>query len=252
MLSTSTLRPGFLVSLKTSVTGNASYIRRDIEADHLVDDKARMAKWETERTVADAEEYERASKARTAASYAVSRICAATAFGYLCTEDKEAELADAIAEARSIVDTFNATATITRLSFYVLTGRVARDDIEAARAIKSELSGLMAEMERGIKELSPVKVRDAATRAKKLATMLSDSGRSRVGAAIEAAREAATVINRAVKAGETAALTLDRQAIDRIANARTSFLDIDEVSPDEDAQTSAQPTISRALDLQLE
>jgi hypothetical protein len=50
-MQTTTLRPGLLVSLKTSVTGNVLYARRDVEQEHTLDDGAKSATWETERTL---------------------------------------------------------------------------------------------------------------------------------------------------------------------------------------------------------
>ena len=39
-MQTNTLRPGLLVSLKTSIRGNVSYQYRDIEPEHLVENGA--------------------------------------------------------------------------------------------------------------------------------------------------------------------------------------------------------------------
>src|SRR5262249_46513243 len=99
MLTTSTLRPGFLVSLKTSTRGNVAYDKRDIERDHLVKGK-RVAKWETTRQIADPDEFERAQKVRAKACSLIRGVCAQSDFGLLCPEDKGDQLAKAIAEMR--------------------------------------------------------------------------------------------------------------------------------------------------------
>src|SRR6266576_4051454 len=125
MFTISTLRPGLLVSLKTSIRGNVSYVKRDLEADHFVDETTRKAKWETERTVADAQEHEQARKVCAEARWAIARVCASTAFGCLCPESRADELSDSIKSARAHIDAFNATARITKLELYVITGRVA-------------------------------------------------------------------------------------------------------------------------------
>lgn len=249
----STIRPGLLVSLKTSIRGNISYRKRDIERDHAVrkDGKAevRQAKWETERTIADAAEHERAAKIRTEAWYAVARVCSNTAFGYLCPDDRTEELAEAMVKARKMIDDFNASAKITRLSIYMITGRVAPDDVEAVRAIGSELRDLMKAMSDGVKDLDASKVREAAVRAKQIASMLSDNSKLRVEVAIAAARKTATEINKAVKAGEQAALEVDRSTLKTIETARTSFLDFDEEAPAPTAKIKAK---ARVLDLSPE
>jgi hypothetical protein len=244
-METNTLRPGLLVGLKTSLRGNVSYVKRTIVADQLIADETRFAKWETERTIADAAEHALASSVRREATYTVAKICAATAFGYLCPEAKAAELDAAIAEARSKIDAFNATAKITRISLYVITGRVAQDDVEAARAIKAELRDILSLMESGVANLDPAKVRDAARRAQEIATMLSDEGKARVQDVIDAARKTARAVVKATKAGEVAALAIDGEVQRKIATARTTFLDLDDAAPlliEHDAS-------ARALDL---
>ena len=48
-MQTNTIRPGLLVSLKTTVRGNVSYQHTDIEPEHLTETGQQLAKWETER-----------------------------------------------------------------------------------------------------------------------------------------------------------------------------------------------------------
>jgi hypothetical protein len=240
-ITSNTLRPGLLVSLKTTVHGNVSYQRRVIEADHVVNGGAKRASWETERTISDPEEHEAAATARSKASSLVRAICARSAFGLLCPESSEPELEKAIAAAREVAEEFNNKARLSRVTVYVITGRIAPDDVEAVRAINSEVRDLLAEMSEGIRNLDVKAVRDAAGRAKNLGSMLSPDAEARIQIAIEAARSAARKI---VKAGEQAAQEIDRVAIKRITEARTAFLDL------EDAREVATPQeTSRALDL---
>lgn len=245
---TSTLKPGLLVSLKTTLSGNVSYRKFDIESDHAVAGTSeRVAKWETHRTISDAEEFEKARKVRSEAVYAVSKICAATAFGLLCPEDKADELAAAIRIAREKCDAFNSEARITRISLYVISGRVARDDVEAVRAIRAEVGGLLNEMKDGVANLNATGVRDAAKRAQEIAAMLTDDNRLRVQEAVDAARVAARAITKAAKAGEVAAAEIDASAIATLNSARLAFLDVEE------AKEVAAPVVTgRALDLEVQ
>lgn len=224
----STIRPGLLVAIKTSVTGNVQYSKRTIESERLVDGKTAVASWETERTIADIEEHNRAGKARCDANNKVRRVCAFTAFGHLCPEDKADELKKAIEDARAIVDEFNSTATITRIHFYVIAGRVASDDVEAAKAIRGEMASVISNMEDGVAALDPAKIREAASKAKELAQMLTDGAKYNVELAVTAARSAATAITKAVKAGEAAALAVDRNISTQLNGARLAFLDMEE------------------------
>lgn len=239
-MKTSTLRPGLLVSLKTTVTGNVQYRKRTIEAEHLTEDGAEMARWETERTIADKAEHEAAQKARSMAGSCVRSVCAHSAFGLLCPENRADELEKAIADARKIAADFNETASLTRLGVYVITGRIAPDDVEAVRAINSEVRDLLADMAEGVKDLDVKRIRDAANKARSIGSMLSPDSTARIQIAIDAARSSARKI---VKAGEQAAQEVDRRAIRQITEQRTAFLDID------DTREVAAPAVeTRAID----
>lgn len=233
-ITTTTLRPGFLVSLKTSLHGNVQYSKNVIEAEHVTDDGAEEAKWETERRIADPKEYEAAKKARAKASTLIRGICARSAFGLLCPEDKERDLEKAIADAREVAEAFNGTARLSRVTVYVITGRIAQDDVEAVRAINSEVRDLLEDMRVGIKNLNVESVRDAANRARNLGTMLTPDAQARIQIAIDAARGAARKI---VKAGDNAAQEIDKVAMRRIAQTRTAFLDLDDTGKEIAAPT---------------
>lgn len=240
-MQTSTLRPGLLVSLKTSVRGNVSYQRRDLAHKRTKDGKDE-AKWETERVIADADEYRRAGEVRTQARIAISRPCAYSAFGLLCPEDRANDLEEAIVEARKIADEFNADAKLTRVSVYVITGRIAQDDVEAVRAINSEVRELLDTMQTGLKNFDAKAVREAANKAVSVGKMLSDDANDKIQIAIDAARSAA---RRIVKAGDQVSMEIDTQVLKTIKRQRTAFLDIDTPTA-----TVAKPTAKRrAVDL---
>src|SRR6516165_9924474 len=106
MLKTSTLRPGLLVSLKTSIRGNVKYDATVLEGEHFTADGAMEKRWETTKHIADPAEHERAVKARSKAAATVRGVCSHSAFGLLCPENRTAKLDEAIAEARRIADEF--------------------------------------------------------------------------------------------------------------------------------------------------
>lgn len=222
-MQTSTLRPGLLVSLKTSTRGNVSYEKLDLD---LETGTSELKKWETTRTIADVEEFERAKKARSGAVSIIRKVCAWSAFGLLCPESDKDDLETAITEAKQLIEDFNATAEMTRVHVYVMVGRIAADDVEAVKAINSEVRDLMADMERGLKNLDVQAVRQAAQKAKSLGQMLTPDAEGRVMKAVELARKAASDI---VKAGDDAAVEIDTRAIRKIAEQRSSFLDMDDV-----------------------
>lgn len=236
-IRTTTLRPGLLVSMHTSVTGNVRYSKETIEAERLESDGKKRAKWNTEKVVHDPGEFDEASEIRSSARYMVKRICSVTEFGMLCPEDKAEELAKAVAEARAKADEFNKRAKITRISVYVITGRIAPDDVEAVRAINSEVRGLMEAMAAGVANLDVKAIREAADKAKSIGQMLTPDAQARIQVAVDLARDAAKRIR---KAGEQAAQEVDKVAISRLTEARTAFLDLDDAGevavPEADAR----------------
>ena len=244
MLSTSTLRPGLLVSLKTSIRGNVNYKTLTLEGDHITENGERRARWETERTVTDPQEHEAAIRARSLARSKIQCVCANSAFGLLCPESKAPELEAAVAEARAIVDRFNSQAGLTRLSFNLIAGKIAPDDVEAIRAINSEMSDLMSAMAEGLSNLDVSKVRDAANKARSVGAMLTPEAQERVAAAIEVARKAARQI---VQAGEEGAVEIDRASIRKVLDARTAFLDLEDGT-----EVQAPQPVARTVDVYVE
>ncbi len=220
-MKTSTLRPGLLVSLNTTLTGNVKHFRNPIEAEHIVDDGSQKARWETERVIYDPVEHELGVKLRNKARSTISSVCAKSAFGLLCPETKADELEQAIKDARKTADEFNATAKLSRIGVYAITGRIAQDDVEATRAINSELRGLLQTMEKGVANMDVAVIREAANKAKGIGSMLTPQASASVRMAIDAARSAARKI---VKAGEQAGQEIDKQpTVDYIATAFVSI-----------------------------
>jgi hypothetical protein len=244
-MNVSTLRPGLLVSLKTSVVGNTEYQRFTIEPEHITEEGTKQARWETKRVVTDPTEREKASQVRSQCRGLINRVCSASTFGLLCPEDKRAELDDAVRQAQAAAREFNEAAILTRVHVYVIAGRIAPDDVEAVRAINSEVRELLADMEAGLRNLDVKAVRDAANKAKSIGRMMAPEAASRIKAAVDAAREAARKI---VKAGEEAAQAIDGAAIRRIAESRTAFLDLDS----EEVEIGAPAVPGRAVDLEPE
>lgn len=228
-MKTHTLKPGLLVSLKSTVKGGVAYRKIDLEAAHLDETGAEVARWETTREITDPAEFERATKARGLARSAITAVCCATSHGLLCPEADEDKLDAAIKDARAIADLFNAPATCSHVEVYVIVGRIAQNDVEAARAIGAEIRELLDAMRTGIAAADPSAIREAANKAKNLGAMLSADVAGQVSAAIIEAREAArAIVRRVEKAGETAAAVVADCSTARIDGARFAFLDLDD------------------------
>jgi hypothetical protein len=235
-----TIRPGLLVAIKTSIKGNVTYRKTAAEISKR-EDGGEVAEWETERTIKDAAEQEAASKARSKARSAIAGVCSTTDFGYLCPLVAKPELEAAIVEARKICDAFNLTSRVTKIRFNAVTGTIAQDDYQAVRALRREVTELLTDMQEGLEALDVSTVREAAGRAKQLGQMLSPEAQVRLELAIKAVRDNAKKI---VAAGETGAKEIDAAAIRAITEARTAFLDLDEPT---EMQTPA--AAGRAIDL---
>ena len=242
MLNLSTLRPGLLVSLKTSVRGNVSYQKVDLENETVAGTS--ITRWETTRKIADAAEQERAIKVRSKASNLVKGVCARTSFGLLCPEDDQWKLEDAIVAAQTLVREFNSTAVYNRIDVYTIVGRIIPNDGEAVRAINSEIRELIDGMERGISARDIAVIRGAAAAAKNVGKMLSPAAQARFQEAIDSARAIAnTLKQRAVEA----VVEIDQQQLAALKRARTEFLDL------EAAGTVEAPIAQvRAIDLEIE
>lgn len=243
-ITISTMRPGLLVSLNTSVGGaNVQYSRRDVEPDHFTGDGTRKAIWETARVIQDPAEHEEAIKVRSKCRTLITRQCSPSSFGLLCPESNQDNLGNAIDEARELAARFNARASLTRIGVYVIAGRISPDDVEAVRAINSEVRDLLSTMEDGLRRLDVKAVREAADRARGIASMLSPEAAERAQKAIEVARRAARQI---VKAGEEVAIEVDQATLEVIRTSRLSFLDL------EDAPEMEEPAeAARAIDLDV-
>lgn len=238
-----TLRPSLLVSLSSRIKGNCTYRTNDIERDHIDYDGSRKAKWETERTVSDPAEYEEAVKVRCEARNIVTRVCATSAHGLLCLLDNRQALLDAIDQARDLAASFNSRATMTRVEVTAIVGEIAQSDVQAIRAINSEITDLLEAMETGVRKLDPAAIRDAAKRAKALTAVCTPGASEKLQDAIDKARLAARKL---VKSGEVAAEEVNAEAIRQITASRLAFLDIDEAPLQVEVSTVAP---SRALDL---
>ncbi len=236
-LERSTIKPGLLVSLRTLLEGNVSYTKTQLEDDHPTEDGGLQARWETERTIANAAEHEEAGKVRGKCRSVILSVCSKSNFGLLCPVSKQDQLASAVSEARRLADLFNSTSQLSKISIYVLIGELVANEVEAARAINFEVRGLISSMEDGIKKLDPQQIRDAANRAKNLGSMLSDDANEKLKEAINVARKVARAI---VKEGEVAVGAIDAVTLSKLADARTAFLDLDS----DDAEQSEGGVVS--------
>lgn len=222
------IRPGILVALSVRMSGGVTYRRKDIEKG-VDENGSSHAKWETERVILDAVEHELAVKVRGSVRYTVAKACANTGFGLLCPTADESVLDEAIAEARKEAIEFNAGARTTKIDMFVLKGRIAATDREAAAAITAEVGALLGEMEQALKGADVEAIRDAANKAKSIGLMLDGDAGDAVSDAIKAARKVARQVVKRVEKGAEDAETVIREvspeAFAAVNAARFALLD---------------------------
>jgi hypothetical protein len=243
MSERSTIKPGILVGLATRAQGGVSYDRQDISDQQ--EGKARIAEWKTIRVITDEAEYKRASEAQSRARSQIVNGCLRTPFGLICPEDHEAELDQRIIDARAIVQTFNASSVHTKIQLHVITGRIARNDIEAQKAITAEVRSLLDDMKSAVEAADPERIREAASKAREIGQMLDPALEGQVNKAVKNVRLVARrMVSRIEKAGETAEVAvkavLRELSLDDLNGARARFLDL---SPNEPNPVPAGDTL---------
>jgi hypothetical protein len=187
---------GILVSLHTRLHGGVTYQRRDLGGDQIVDGQRVVSRWETTKIVTDAAELAAASSVRSAAGYLIRRVCVPTRFGLVCPLRHEAELRQAIDEARRLVDEHNRQARHARVELGVLCGRVDGSAAETVRAIAQELGSVLGDLQGAADRGDVAQIREAATRARGLVAILPADLAAQVEQIVETARAQAREIRR--------------------------------------------------------
>lgn len=232
------LKPGLLVSLKSSIKGGVAYTRKDLEGT----EGAKLERWETTKIVDDPEELERATKVRGRCRSLITSICTNTQFGLICAVADEADLDQAILDSRASAEAFNETAKTIHVDVFVLRGRIAESDNEATRAIASEMKGILDEIKQGIADCNANDIRHAANRARAIGKMLDEETGKKVTEAIAQARAAAREIVKQVSAGaDKTTVVLDTIKMELIDTARYAFLDLEESATEGEAMPSISP-----------
>ncbi len=245
-----TLKPGILVSLKTSMRGGVTYERKDLNAGAVAEveegeSNTTVEKWETTKIVADDKEFKAATKARSKCGALIRAVCSHSAFGLICPESREKELNEAITEAKAMAAKFNGDASNTNITLYVLKGRIASNDEEAVKAIASELRDLLDAMRDGIGAGDVEAAREAASKAKKMGAMLDGATAGKVARAVDEVREKAKEIVKKLVAGEAKAEIVRGIKLEAVASARFAFIDMGE-----SAEVEPLPQVSpRAVDV---
>lgn len=247
-----TIKPGWLVSLKTRLVGGVRYQTTDLGTER--DGERVDEKWETVKHIDDASELKRASETRSKARGFVAGVCVHTPFGLLCPESDGELLEARLSEALDLCSLHNAGARFTRVDLFVLRGLIARDDKQAVRAIFSDLRDLVTDLKAGIKACNVEDIRAAASRAKQLGRMLDSQQADKVNRAVHAARQVARAMVRQIDERGQAVLdtVLTEISTKPIDDLRFAFLDLDgdtDGGPTDGLPAGGVPVAARGVDL---
>jgi len=222
------MKPGILVSLKTSVAGGVTYQRTDLDDQKVGSSETR--RWETVKTVDNVDDFMRAGAVRGEASALIRKPCIKSAFGLICLSADEDELEKAINEAMRMCDNYNRSGTnLSNVRVNVLRGRIADNDAEAARGIAQEITDLLEQMKTGVANFDVRTIREAAGKAREVARVLGNQEAEIVSNAVAAARKAArTIAKRIEKGGEEALVVFRDLQLGPIDIARFAFMDPEE------------------------
>jgi hypothetical protein len=240
------MKPGVQVILSTKIRGGTEYTKETLEYPTRQIDGAMESEWITRKRIEDPDEWERASKTRDKARSLIGSVCAKTEGGLLCPLENKAELIERIDEAKQLVGAFNQTAVYSHVKLHVYPLEVRADDVEATRAIFSEIEEFMADMAEGMAELDTKKVRAICDKAVNLNRMLDGEASEKLELVVKVARAACT---RIVKAGGEIGGEMERNTIRLIKSARTQFLDVE--SPSTTVARPVSTGAARALDLAI-
>jgi len=223
-----TVKPGYLVSIKTYVRGGVSYDREELDKKQQSTGQE-VVQWKTTKITEDPNEHEQASRLQGKISNMLLRHCIRTPFGPICPENKNKLFLKAQQMAEAMTNQFNSQAKYTHVSVHVIRGRIADNDAEATRAIAREIRILSQEMKRGIDAADPQTIRDAASKAKALGQMVDEQLQEKVSKGIKAARKAARqLVARVEKKGEEAQQVIAEQNTGPIDQLQAAFLDLEE------------------------
>ena len=233
-MEATTFRAGLAVDLTVRISGGVEYKRTEKRAPRKVG-TAVIEEWETEKTVANAAEWEKAVALRGDLRHSISRLCARTPLGdlLLIPPDRETDVRAALDAARSKVDAHNASASAHHLVMGCVLLRFVPEDEWTARSIRGEIFAVLTRMDQGIGNADAEAIREAADAAKRVLPMLTSIAAPVLEQAVEEARRAAREITRRIgKGGESAEAVIGEimeHGTGRIADAMIYFAGTEEV-----------------------
>ena len=236
------LVPGLLFVLATKVTGGVHYQKRDLdpgeEADPVIDgdtgaplsasggEKTVTTKWETTKTIDDAEEFDRATKIRSECRTLIMSALVQTPFGFsICPMDQEPALDERIAQAKAKAAIFNSGAVHTRIDIFPNRGVMAQTKAEAVEAVQVQCATLLKDLNAAISAGEVSTIRELSGKLTQMGKLQEkqSSARGALDRAVAAARKIARDVKRAAVAGERVADVLEKAKTSPIASARFVF-----------------------------
>ena len=216
---TALLKPGRMVSLRSTVRGGVEYDREDLPTacdcaladgpraevrgpDHATScpmgEGEAVKAWKTVRRIKDPVEWKRAKAVRGRAVAKVWHACVFTEFGLVLPDDRRAKFEEILTEQRQLVHEHNKTTQHTHVTLRVLRSRLERDE-ETETSLAAEVDEVVEDMEACAAASDVDGARKTALKAQKLTAIFSSDVAARVMEKVKAARDAATAAAKAAR-----------------------------------------------------
>jgi hypothetical protein len=219
------LKPSLLVGASVSRSGGARYERHPLD-ERIDDDGSLTASWQTTKHVTNVDELKRAEAVVGELRHMLRTVCYPTAFGLVCSKDREKALDAVTEQIKAKVDEVNTELKTCRIAATVVKGEIKSNDKEAADAIVGEISGFLKELEAAIQTCDAKKIRQTVAAIRGVDTLLPDIQSKVLNDAVKAARKAATLIVREVeKKGKTIEAVRAELDLAPVDMARAYFLE---------------------------
>jgi len=216
------LQPGWLVINDTHIHGCTNYTAKN-RREHRMG--ARLeGEWETEKTVIDVDEQKAVYKAGGQVIGCIAKVGYYTVAGTFVPYHKEAELTEALIQARQILHDYNATAKHTRLAGDFIVLQITGDNSVVAESIWRRVRDAMDDLDAAIESADVKKIRRTLTNAKRIDEMLPAAQAQHLRQAFDGARKIATVISKSSDGLDSALSDLQDQ-MKSVDTARLMFVE---------------------------
>jgi hypothetical protein len=211
------LKPAMILVHRCARRGGLSYRRKNdktIEDSKSNPEHREKITWESERIIADKEEYDAAVSLRSKCLYAVRKLGRPTAVGILISADRINEIDEELAKWKTETDEFNGKAKHCEVENFIMKFYISGDNTEVLKMMLRDLGELLNDLTVAMSKADPKSIREVIVKLKNFDELLPDVTAKVVGTAIEGARELARNISKAQRELKNAAEDRQEKLVD--------------------------------------